>query len=172
MSRKVILIDDSYKKGWRDIFAIIFKDIYGDLIQFECLESLPENNNPDSPFTNFQINECYQNNPDAVFIQDNQLGSKVKSGLEWVQKYGKTHCIIMHTADHSIGFDAAKAGATYFMKKDIPVPGAMMSNKEMQDQIILFHKHIIHHFGLVPELIWLVYMKMGRIEQEKEVEHV
>jgi len=148
--RKIILIDDDYAKGWDVIFSMIFKDVYGDLITFECLKDIDDES----------IDLCYKNNLDALFIQDNQLShdQTVKPGIYWVEKYAKTHAIVMHTSDGAnFAFAAAKLGALMFMRKDNPE--APMTNSEMKKMIVEFHKVIIKHFELTPELIWIVYDK-------------
>jgi hypothetical protein len=152
---KVILIDDDHARGWADVFRAIFTTIYGDLITFEVLTDI----------SNEAIDQCYMNNENAVFIQDNQLSydkdSKVKDGIEWIKKYGKKRCIIMNSADASIAVRAAQYGSKVFMQKDDPE--RPMTTLQMQNMIICMHKIIIHHFKLIPELMWLVYRQLGMI---------
>ena len=156
--RKVILIDDSWERGWGEVFKVIFQQVYKDLIVFDVHTDI----------TNEAIDKCYQDNPGAVFIQDNQLGKDVKTGIFWLTKYGRTHCIIMHTADVHQGYAAGQLGARYFMTKDNPEKPK--SGEEMREMIIEFHKTIIKHFGLAPELMWVVYMQMGMLnDMEEEV---
>jgi hypothetical protein len=163
--KKIILIDDRYKL-WRLVFDLIIKDMYSQWAELEVLEDI----------TNASIKACYDNNPDALFIQDNELtsqdqntaGINVIPGIEWIKIYGKERAIILHTGDRSpdIGFKAAQYGAKYYMKKDDP--SNSMTNDQMKAQIIEMHKVIIRHLDLVPELIWVVYIKMGMLKDYQE----
>ena len=149
---KIILVDDNHFKGWEIAFKAMIKDIYSDLIKFECISFIDK--------TPKELEEELSNlfsksNTDTLFILDNQLGLSL-TGLEYLKKYSLP--AIMNTAD-SIGFDAAKAGALYFMKKDNPE--SQMSNEKMKEMILIFHKTIITYFKLVPELLWIVMSKLG-----------
>ena len=159
--RKVILINDSWQKGWGEVFKVIFEQVYKDLIVFDVHTDI----------SNEAIDKCYRDNPGAVFIQDNDLTTNpnedpVKAGILWVEKYASTRCIIMHTANEKLGWIAGKLGVKYFMTKDDPT--RPKSPKEMQEMIIEFHKTIIRHFKLVPELIWVVYLQMGMFKEMDE----
>lgn len=147
---KVILIDDDYAKGWEVCFRAIFKKFYEDLIEFEALHEI----------TNESIEKCYQDNPNALFIQDNQLGDGVHKGLHFVEKFAKTRRIILHTADKGdVGFKAGLFGALMHMRKDDPAD--VMSQKVFQEMILDFHKVVIREFKLAPELLWLVINEMN-----------
>jgi len=164
MKKKIILIDDDHKL-WGPLLSYIIKDIYNQWAEFEALQDI----------SNAGILQCYVHNPDALFIQDNELtseadrnaGNKVIPGIEWIREYGKTRAIILHSGDNdpALGFKAAQYGARLYMKKDDP--NNQMTNAQMQEQIIGFHKVIIKYLGLVPEYIWMVYLKMDIIQIEE-----
>ena len=147
------MIDDDYDKGWEALFGYMFKDIYGDLISFECLHDI----------TNETVKEAYDSNPDALFIQDNNLGNCTDKGIQWIRTYGGNRAIILHTADvhseYDLMFKAAEARALMVMIKDNPQNP--MGEREMKRMIVNFHRNIIRHFKLVPELMWIVYMRMN-----------
>jgi len=153
---KIILIDDHYHHGWEDVFGAVIKQIYGERIQFECLHEI----------TNDNITACYESNPNALFIQDNDLGPNVISGVDWIKKYYDTRTIIFHTADVSYepSFQAAVSRVPYYMTKDDP--NNPKSDDEMRHMIIGFHKCIIHHFKLLPEFMWLVYKQLCMISPQ------
>lgn len=145
----IILIDDDQHKGWFDVFHYMFQDIYKDLITFTALTSFDDNS----------IRKCYEDHPKALFIQDNNLGIGVKKGMEWIEEFAATRAIVLHTGD-KITMPAKLAGQlAFFMQKDDP--RNPMTSDEMKAMIVNFHKAIIKHFGLIPELMWIVYAKMG-----------
>jgi len=160
MKKKIILIDDDHKL-WGPLLSHIIKDMYDQWAEFEALQDISDG----------AIGQCYINNPDALFIQDNDLtkdsNCPVIPGIEWIKVLGNSRSIILHSGDNdpALGFKAAQYGARLYMKKDDP--NNQMTNAQMQEQIIGFHKVIIKYLGLVPEYIWMVYLKMDIIQIEE-----
>jgi hypothetical protein len=154
MRPTIILIDDQHAKGWEQMFRHIIKDTYGDMVDFVALQM---NGETSESFYN-KAEESIEENVNALFILDNQFGDGY-IGMDLLKKYGKYRSIIMHSADKRIGHESAQAGSLLHMYKDDPAD--MMSNTEMQEMILDFHKTIIHKFEFVPEMIWIPMRKMG-----------
>ncbi len=150
--KRIILVDDNHYKGWDVLFKHIIKDIYGDLVEYSYVDFL----NKTESQIHVELDKLFRSaNEDTIFILDNQLGLSL-TGLDYLKLY-KINAIL-NTAD-SIGFEAAKNGALFYMMKDNP--SNPMSNEELKNMMILFHKTIIKHFRFIPELIWLVYNKLN-----------
>ena len=155
MEKKKIILIDGYHKVWSPMLKRVIEHIYGEWAEFEVLEDISDNN----------IDECYQNNPAALFIQGDQLSTEsrvlVTKGLFWVLKYGKTHSIILFSGDdsHELGFRSAQYLAKCYIEKENPV--YPMTHEQRSKQVIGFHKTIISHLELSPGMIWQIYSQLG-----------